>query len=360
MEGDCQLTILAINPGSTSTKVALFNAKKEVWREVIRYTNDDLAGFRDVIDQLPMRLASIQSVLTTQNTDVAAIEAVVGRGGLINPLPSGTYTINQRLMDHLRVGIQGTHASNLGGLIAHNLAEMWGAAAFIVDPVAVDEMIPEARLSGIPQIVRKCQGHALNIRATALRYAAEKETNLQELNLLVVHLGGGISVVPLRAGKIIDVNNANEMGPFSPERSGTLPAGDLLKLIVNSTMTEREMKQMITKKSGLFAYLGTNNLIEVEKMVDQGNQKAILVWEAMAYQISKEIGRMATVLRGQVDQIILTGGLAYSHKLTGRLKEYVSFIAAITVYPGEDELEALAAGAYRVLTGVEQAQEYIY
>lgn len=360
MKGDCQLTILAINPGSTSTKVALFDAKKELWREVIRFSNEELANYHEVVDQLPMRLESIKSIINDRKTKTTEIEAVVGRGGLVNPLPSGTYGINQRLIDHLSRGIQGSHASNLGGLIANELAESWGALSFIVDPVAVDEMIPEARLSGIPQIVRKCLGHALNVRATALRYASEIHTDLAEINLLIAHLGGGISVVPLRNGKIIDVNNANEMGPFSPERSGTLPAGDLLKLIKTSGLSKRAMKRMITKESGLYAYLGTNDLIEVEKMVASGDEKAIEVWEAMAYQISKEIGRMATVLKGKVNQIILTGGLAYSEKLTNRITEYVSFIADLTIYPGEDELQALAEGAQRVLDGVEQAQEYIY
>ena len=355
------MLILTINPGSTSTKVALFDDTKELLREVLRYSNEQLEQYNGIIEQLNFRIESVYEFIKQNNINTSDIKAVVGRGGLLNPMPSGTYNINDRMKEHLKIGVQGEHASNLGGLIASNLAEKWNCEAFIVDPVAVDEMIDEARVSGIPQLKRKCLSHALNIKAVSHRFANDIQDNLNNFNIVIAHLGGGISVVPLKQGKIIDVNNANDMGPFSPERAGTVPAGDLVKLCFSGEYKNaKEITKELNKKSGLSGYLGTNDLREVEKMIANGDENANKVWQAMCYQISKEIGRMLTVLHGDARGIILTGGLAYSEKLTNKIKEYVNFGIPIHVYPGEDELIALAEGSFRVLSGQEQAKEYTF
>ncbi|WP_207729313.1 butyrate kinase [Clostridium sp. 'deep sea'] len=356
------MLILTINPGSTSTKVALFDNSKELLREVLRYSNEQIEQYNCITDQLSFRIESIYEFIKQNNVDTSKIEAVVGRGGLLNPMPSGTYNINDLMKEHLKIGVQGEHASNLGGLMASSLAEQWQTKAYIVDPVAVDEMIDEARISGIPQLKRKCLSHALNIKAVSHRFANDVNAKLANINLVIAHLGGGISVVPLKQGKIIDVNNANDMGPFSPERAGTVPAGDLVKLCFSGEYNNaKEITKELNKKSGLIGYLGTNDLREVEKMIKNGNENANKVWHSMCYQIVKEIGRMLTVLHGEAKAIILTGGLAYSKQLTNEIAEYLnSFAIPIRIYPGEDELIALAEGAYRVLSGQEQAKEYTF
>ncbi|HOB35025.1 MAG TPA: butyrate kinase [Bacillota bacterium] len=347
--------ILAINPGSTSTKLALFEDEVLYTAETLRHNPQELAPV--IADQLEYRTALVSRWLEA-NFNGDKLSAVVGRGGMLKPIPSGTYAVNERMREDLRKGVGGQHASNLGGLIAHSLASRWGIPAFIVDPVSVDEFIPEARISGIPEIERRSRSHALNIRAVARRAARDLGHELEDINLIVAHLGGGISVAPLQKGRMLDVNDANEMGPFSPERSGGLPTGDLVKLAFSGKYTQEELVNKILRGSGLLGYLGTNDGVEVGRRIQAGDKKAELIGRAMAYQIAKEIGAMATVLCGQVRAIIITGGLAHYNRLTGWIKEHVRFIAPVLIYPGEDELQALAAGCLRVLRGEESPREY--
>ena len=286
------------------------------------------------------------------------LKAVVGRGGLLRPMPSGTYKVTETMVKDLIIGIQGDHASNLGGMIADAIAKEQGIDAFIVDPVAVDEFEPLARISGLPHIKRKSLVHALNIRAIAISVAKDKYVPLEQLNLVMAHLGGGISIVPMKHGKMIDANNANEMGPFSPERAGGLPVGDIARMCFSGQYTPDELKKKIRGKGGMTAYLGTNDGREVLKRIEQGDEKAKLIFEAMGYQIAKEIGAMATVLEGKVDAVVLTGGVAYSKYLTDFITEHVSFIAPVIIKAGEDEMEALNLGVLRVLSGEEVAKIY--
>lgn len=348
--------ILVINPGSTSTKVALFAGTDCLVQENLTHDSASLRAFPRIVDQYDFRLAAIRDFVSRSSSGTLA--AVVGRGGLLHPLSGGTYAVNDLMQEDLRVGAQGEHASNLGGLLAHGLAAEAGVPALIVDPVAVDEMEDVARISGHPAIVRRSLFHALNIKAVSRRVAAEMGRPLAELNLVVAHLGGGISVAPLRKGRAVDVNNANEMGPFSPERTGTLPAGDLAALCFTGQFSLQEMRRNLTGQGGVVAYLGTNDAREAYRRADDGDEYAALVMEAMAYQIAKEIGAMATVLAGDVDAIILTGGLAYSERLTKEIEASVGFIAPVIVHAGEDEMLALAEGAVRVLRGEEIPAEY--
>ncbi len=360
MKGVRYLLIFAINPGSTSTKVALYSNDELIDKENIEHPREEIEDFDSLNDQLPYRLRMINDFIEKLEIE-NPIAAFVGRGGLLNPMPSGTYAVNERMEEHLKIGISGTHASNLGGLLAKKLAKRHDSVAYVVDPVAVDEMEEVARISGIPQIVRKSLAHTLNIKAISYRYANENVKDLEELRLVVAHLGGGISIAPIKNGRIIDVNNANEMGPFSPERAGTVPSGALVKLCFSGKYdSTEEVKALLNKKSGLISYLNTNDLRVVEKMIEDGDEKAALIWEAMCYQIAKEIGAMATVLKGKVDAILLTGGLSYSQKLTSYLKSKLGYIAPIVVYAGENELRALAEGAYRILIGRQKVKEYIY
>ena len=347
--------ILAINPGSTSTKLAIYDGDSQFASETLRHDPSGLASA--VADQLEQRTALIKQWLDASPV-ADKIKAVVGRGGLLKPISSGTYTVNDAMIEDLHRGVQGEHASNLGGLIARKLAEPLGVPAYIVDPVAVDEFIPEARISGIPEISRRSLSHALNIKAVAHRAARDLGQQLADINMIVVHLGGGISVAPLREGRMVDVNNANEGGPFSPERTGGLPVRDVVKMAYSDKYTEKELLSVFTRKGGLLAYLGTNDGQEIASRIADGDEQAELVFRAMAYQVAKEVGAMAAVLCGKVRAIVLTGGLAHSELLTGWIKDRVRFVAPVLVFPGEDEMQALAEGALRVLTGAEKPQEY--
>jgi len=290
---------------------------------------------------------------------VATLDGVVGRGGLVKPIPGGTYTVDDRLLKDLRIGILGQHASNLGGPIAHEIARKAGCKAYIVDPVVVDEMEPIAKYTGNPLLTRRSIFHALNQKAVARKAAAELGKEYSRCNFVIVHLGGGISVGAHRQGKVVDVNNALDGdGPFTPERSGGLPAGDLAKLCFSGDYTLDQIKKMIKGNGGIVAYLGTNDMLQVETEVEKGNQQWHDVYRAMAYQISKEIGAMATVLKGDVDAVIITGGIAYDRKFVAWIEEMTSFIAPMKVYPGEMEMEALALGALRVLQGREEPGIY--
>lgn len=348
--------ILAVNPGSTSTKLALFEDDSLYAAETLRHNPGELAP--EIVDQLEYRTGLAEKWLE-QVFVGDKLSAIVGRGGMLKSIPGGTYMVNEAMRQDLRKGVQGQHASNLGGLIAFELASKRGIPAFIVDPVSVDEMIPEARISGMPEIQRHSSSHALNIRAIARRAAKDLGQDPRDINLILVHLGGGISVTPLAGGRMLDVNDANEMGPFSPERSGGLPSGDLIDLCFSGKYTEDELRKKIIRSSGLSAYLGTNDGLEIERRIAAGDQKAQLIYKAMAYQIAKEIGAMATVVSGQVRAIAITGGLAYSALLTDWIKDYVRFIAPVLIYPGEDELLALAQGCLRVIKGEEQSREYV-
>ena len=350
--------ILVINPGSTSTKVALFKKTENVIQNNLTHSAEEIAKFERVSDQLEMRQALIEDWMKEEGYQLSDLEAVVGRGGLLRSMPGGTYEVTSKMKEDLIAAHRGEHASNLGGLIADKIAEKAGVKSYIVDPVAVDEFEDIARISGIPQIERISLGHALNVKAVGRKAAKELGKGLDEVNLIVAHIGGGISICPLRKGKAIDYNNANEMGPFSPERAGGLPVGDLAKLCFSGKYTHAQIKKLLKGEGGIVAYLGTNDARDVEKMIAEGDEKAKLIYEAMAYQVAKEIGSCATVLKGKVDAIILTGGIAYSEMITTWIKERVSFIADVKIYAGEDEMSALAQGALRVLREEEKPQRY--
>jgi len=351
--------ILAINPGSTSTKIAIFDNEKEVFETTLRHSNDEIAKYEKVSDQYDFRKDVILKALSENGINLTKLSAVVGRGGLLKPIKGGTYAVNQDMIEYLKEAPRGEHASNLGGMIAHEIANQLNIPAFIVDPVVVDELNPVARVSGMPEIERISIFHALNQKAVARRYAKEHNVPYDQVNLIVAHLGGGISVGAHEKGRVVEVNNALDgEGPFSPERTGGLPVGDLAKMCFSGKYTHAEIKKMITGKGGLVAYLGTNDGRDVVKMIEEGNEHAKLVFEAMAYQVAKDIGSCATVLKGKVDAIILTGGLAYGTVLTGWIKSRVEFISEVIIYPGEDEMIALAQGGLRILRKEEEAQIY--
>lgn len=350
--------ILSINPGSTSTKVALYEDEKPVFEEVIRHSAEEVAGFERIADQYEFRRDVVLGLLREKGIRVETLDAVVGRGGLLRPIPSGTYRVNQRMLDDLRHPAR-EHASNLGAFLAHEVASRADVPAFIVDPVCVDEFEPLARISGLPEIERKSLSHALNLKAMAREAAKRLGRRYEDLNLVVTHMGGGISVSPHRKGRMIDVNQALDgTGPFSPERAGGLPIGDLVRMAYSGEYTFEELYRRLVGGGGLVAHLGTNDAVEVERRIADGDEHARLVYEAMAYQIAKEIGAMATVLHGDVDAIVLTGGLAHSDMLMGWIRARVEWIAPVMVFPGEDEMEAMTQGALRVLRGEEEAKEY--
>jgi butyrate kinase len=357
--------ILVVNPGSTSTKVAVYDDKVPLFVETLRHPASELAHYSHIADQYAFRRDTVLALLEEQGIELGSLDAVVGRGGILRPIPSGTFRVNQRMLHDLRHPVGREHASNLGALIADDIASQLGVPAFIVDPVSVDEFDPLARISGLPEIERRSISHALNLKATARRAAADLGARYVELNLIGVHLGGGITVSAHRQGRMIDVNQALDgTGPFSPERAGGLPVGDVARMCYGHPpyqdmhLTYEEMFKKIAGRGGLVAHLGTNDALEVERRIDAGDAHARLVYEAMAYQVAKEIGLMATALKGEVDAIYVTGGLAHSTRLIAWIRERVSWIAPILLYPGEDEMLALAQGALRVLSGEEQAREY--
>ncbi|ADO82763.1 butyrate kinase [Ilyobacter polytropus] len=342
--------ILAINPGSTSTKISVFENDDEIFTETIRHSSDDIQQFKRIINQFEFRKKIIEKVLDENNLLNEGLHAVVGRGGLLRPLSGGTYLIEDAILRDLRVGVSGEHASNLGGIIAYEIGKDFHIPSYIVDPVVVDELEPVARISGIPEIERKSIFHALNQKAVARSYAKEIGKPYESLNLIVVHMGGGITIGSHKNGRVIDVTNALDgEGPLSSERSGALPVGDIIKMCFEKKYNEDFLKKRMVGKGGAVAYLRTNSIIEVLNLIEKGDKKAKLIFDAMIYQISKEIGAFSTVLKGNVDTIILTGGMAYSEKIIDLIKERVDFIAPIKVYPGEHEMSALAQGALRIL-----------
>lgn len=350
--------ILVINPGSTSTKLGIYEGRKRLFSEIVRHRDEALAGFSKIADQVPVRLEAVAEFFKKNSFDLCRLTAVAGRGGLLKPLKGGTYEVSKEMLFDARTGPFGEHASNLGPILAFEIASKFGIPAFIVDPVTVDEFIPESRLSGFAEIERTSQLHALNIKAVSRKVARSLGRPLDELNFVVAHMGAGISVAAERRGQIIDVNNADNEGPFSPERSGTLPLKQLIGLCYSGRYSEKEMVELVTRKGGLFSYLGTKSVLEVEERALAGDSHAELVLKAMIHQIAKEIGAMATVLDGQVDGIILTGGLAHSDYIVGKLRGKIGFLGEVFVVPGEEELEDLAEGVLRVLDGEEAKQEY--
>lgn len=352
--------ILAINPGSTSTKIAIYDNEKEVFETTLRHSNEEIDKYDKITDQYDFRKDVILTALNENGINLTKLSAVVGRGGLLKPIKGGTYSVNDKMVEDLKAAQMGEHASNLGGMIANEIASQLNIPAFIVDPVVVDEMEDVARISGMPEISRVSIFHALNQKAVARRYAKETGKSYDTLNLIVAHLGGGISVGAHQNGRVVDVNNALDgEGPFSPERTGGLPIGDLAKLCFSGKYSHADIKKMIKGKGGLVAYLGTNDGRDVVKMIESGDENAKLIFEAMAYQVAKEIGSCAAVLKGNVDAIILTGGLAYGEMLINWIKARVAFISEVIVYPGEDEMSALAQGGLRVLRKEEEAQLYV-
>ncbi|MEG6584124.1 butyrate kinase [Dendrosporobacter sp. 1207_IL3150] len=350
--------ILVINPGATSTKIALFDGA-QLFKETIEHSVSDLQEFNQIFDQYQYRLQLILAILNEKKIQLNCLKAVVGRGGLLKPLSGGTYIVNQLMVDDLEAAERGEHASNLGAVMAFNIAERLSIPSYIVDPVSVDEMDAVARISGLPDLPRISLSHALNMKAVARKAASELNKKYEDANFIVAHLGTGVSVTPHKQGKMIDVNNAMEEGPFSPDRCGGLPASQLAKLCYSGKYTYQELKKKLNGSGGIFAYLGTKDIREVEAMAQQGNDQAELILQALSYQVAKEIGAMAAVLAGQVDRIIITGGIAYSARIVADIRRRVEFIAPVVVIPGEEELEALALGAVRVIRGEEVPRLYV-
>ena len=351
--------ILVINPGSTSTKISLFLDDTEIMTEAINHKVEDLSRFNKASDQDLYRMEIIVRVLREKNVDFSAIKAIVGRGGLLRPIEGGTYTVNDQMLADLKRGIMGDHPSNCGGLIAYAISKSLGSAAFIVDPVVVDELSAVARISGMPLIKRKSIFHALNQKAVARQVAAELKKAYKEINVIIAHLGGGITVGCHKRGRVVDVNNGLDGdGPFSAERSGSVPVGDLIKACFSRDYTLSEMKKLVKGHGGMVAYLGTNDMRIVERQIQEKNEKAQLIYKAMSYQICKEIGSLSTVVDGNLDAIALTGGMAKSKMFIKMITEKIKFLAPVFVYPGEQEMRALAMGALRVLRGEEEAKTY--
>ena len=350
--------ILVVNPGSTSTKIGVYEDENLLFDKTLRHSAEELEKFDSIPAQKDWRRKLVMKALEDQGFDVKTLSAVSGRGGLLAPIRGGTYAVSDRLVRDCTVGVQGQHASNLGGIIAREIGDQLGIPSFIVDPVVVDELSDVARFAGHPLFHRTSIFHALNQKAVAKRYAKEHGKKYEDLNLIVCHMGGGVSVGAHRKGSVVDTQNALDGdGPFSPERSGTLPTGQLVKLCCSGQYTEADLHRMLSGRGGLVAYTGSNDMRYLIAQAES-HPKIAKVVDAFHYQIGKEIGSMATVLHGQVDQIILTGGIAYGKETTDAIAEMVGWIAPITIYPGEDELLALAQGALRVLNGEEEAQIY--
>ena len=350
---------LIINPGSTSTKIGVFEDETLLFEETLRHSTEEISQYASIVDQKDFRKNIIVNLLNEKNFDINSLNMVVGRGGMLKPIPGGTYAVTDELLEDLKIGKQGQHASNLGGILAREIGDSIGAPSFIVDPVVVDEMMPIARYSGVPELPRTSVFHALNQKAVAKRYANEIGKAYTDLNLIVVHMGGGVSVGAHKNGRVVDIFNALDGdGAFSPERAGSVPSGALIKMCFSGKYTEKEVYKKIVGNGGFNAYMGTNDMRDVEKAVLAGDEKAIEYRDAFVLQVAKDMGSMACVLDGKVDQIIVTGGIAYDKGVVAGLKERAEWIAPFTVYPCEDELLALVQGGLRVVNGVEEAMKY--
>ena len=350
---------LIINPGSTSTKIGVFEDETLLFEETLRHSTEEIAQYASIVDQKDFRKEIIINLLNEKNFDIKSLNMVVGRGGMLKPIPGGTYAVTDDLLEDLKIGKQGQHASNLGGILAREIGDSIGVPSFIVDPVVVDEMMPIARYSGVPELPRTSVFHALNQKAVAKRYANETGKAYTNLNLIVVHMGGGVSVGAHKNGRVIDIFNALDGdGAFSPERAGSVPSGALVKMCFSGKYTEKEVYKKLVGNGGFNAYMGTNDMRDVEKAVLSGDKNAEEIRDAFILQVAKDMGSMACVLNGKVDQIIVTGGIAYDKGVVAGLKERAEWIAPFTVYPGEDELLALVQGGLRVVNGVEEAMKY--
>ncbi|MCX8094980.1 MAG: butyrate kinase [Caldisericia bacterium] len=349
--------ILVINPGSTSTKVSYFEDEKEIKTKKIEHQIEELKKFERIFDQYEFRKNAVLDFLKENNIDEKELSCVVGRGGVLRPISAGTYIINEKMLEDLRnASIE--HASNLGAPIAYEIAKPYSIPAYIVADVVVDEFPDIARISGLKEIQRKSRFHALNTRYVAQKRAEMLGGKFKDFNFIVAHIGGGISVVAFEKGRAIDVNDPSSSGPFSPERPGGLPSIDIVEMCYSGKYTKEKIKKLLMGEGGIVSYLGTNDLREVERMIDEGNEYAKLIYEAMAYQISKDIVANAVVLKGDVDEIILTGGASKSLKLTNLIKDRVYFVSNIFIFPGEMEQEALCYGALNVLRGEEKPKDY--
>jgi butyrate kinase len=350
--------ILAINVGSTSTKVAFYRDSERLVQESITYSAADLSRYEGLGDQLPLRAEGLRKFIEKNAIDMSKVDLVISRGGLGKPGPAGAYSIDERMCDDLMQGRYGKHPSALGPAMALGLARQYGMPAVVIDPPSTDEFQPLARLSGLPEIERKSAFHALNQKAAARKAARQINKRYEEVNFVVAHLGGGITIGAHEKGIVIDCTHGLNEGPFTPERAGALPTQDLLDLAQSGRVSPKDLSRKLVGQGGLAAYLGTSNAVEVEEAVKKGDAKAVLVYQAMAYQIAKDIGAMAAVLGGKVDGVVLTGGLAHSEMLTGWVKQRTGFISPIFVFPGEDEMEAMAEGSLRILRGEEKPREY--
>lgn len=350
--------ILVINPGASSTKLGLFKNNEQIWGITIRHSYEELKTLKDVHEQKKFRIEKILEALREANINLEELSAISAIGGLLKPLKSGTYLINKAMLKDLEEGKRGFHASNLGGLIAYEIAEKLGIPSYIVDPVSVDEMDKLARYSGHPLLERESLSHALNTKATAKRWAKEHGKKYNDSNLIVIHLGSGITVSAHKKGRMVDITNSMEEGPFSVERAGTVPCMKLAKLCFSGKYTFEQVQKMLFGEGGIYAYIGIKDFREVMEKVKAGDEKAKEIVDAMIYQIAKDTGAMATVLEGEIDGIIITGGMAHEDYLVENLRKKIEFLGKVYLYPGEDELLALAEGALRVLKGEELPNEY--
>ncbi|MCB7153551.1 MULTISPECIES: butyrate kinase [Bacillus] len=351
--------ILTINPGSTSTKIGVFHNERSIFEKTLRHNIEELQRFDQIIDQYEFRKNHILETLHEQGINISKFDAVCARGGLLRPIEGGTYVVNDDMIEDLKSGYAGQHASNLGGIIAREIADGLNIPSYIVDPVVVDEMSVLAKVSGMPEIERKSIFHALNQKAVARKAAASLGKRYENMKMIITHMGGGITIGVHDRGRVVDVNNGlHGEGPFSPERAGTVPAGDLVDLCFSGEYTEEEIMKKLVGTGGLLGYLGTNDAVKVEQMIQGGDEKARFIYDAMAYQIAKEIGAASAVLKGEVEAIVLTGGLAYGKSFVSTIRSYIDWISDVLVYPGENELQSLAQGALRVLQGEEQSKQY--
>ncbi|MGG1417931.1 butyrate kinase [Bacillus subtilis] len=351
--------ILTINPGSTSTKIGVFHNERSIFEKTLRHNIEELQRFDRIIDQYEFRKNHILETLHEQGINISKFDAVCARGGLLRPIEGGTYVVNDEMIEDLKSGYAGQHASNLGGIIAREIADGLNIPSYIVDPVVVDEMSVLAKVSGMPEIERKSIFHALNQKAVARKAAASLGKRYENMKMIITHMGGGITIGVHDRGRVIDVNNGlHGEGPFTPERAGTVPAGDLVDLCFSGEYTKEEIMKKLVGTGGLLGYLGTNDAVKVEQMIQGGDQKARFIYDAMAYQVAKEIGAASAALKGEVEAIVLTGGLAYGKSFVSAIRSYIDWISDVLVYPGENELQSLAQGALRVLQGEEQSKQY--
>lgn len=353
--------VIAINPGSTSTKVGIFTRQESLAEYAVEHDVNEMLAFEKVTEQYDLRYQAVLAVLEQSMQDDFQVQAIVGRGGPLKPLTGGTYAINETMLDDLKSCRFADHPSNLGAIIAESISQQFSVPAYVVDPITVDEFAPVARISGVPGIIRMSRSHALNIKASARKAAKEMNHDYHDCNMVVAHLGGGFSIAAVQEGRIIDNNNGLlGQGPFSPNRAGALPISGVIDLCFAENATRAEIEKLLSKESGFLGYLGTADVQEVLNMIEQGDTTAQLIYDAMIYQVAKEIGAMSVALKAEkIDCIILTGGLTKGKQIVEDIISYVSFLAPIIVYPGENELEALARGAFRVIDGIEPAFEYL-